>query len=286
MSEILLKAEGNGFEKGVYDLRAVETIISSYRQIIDKTLPVCLGHKNLTPDIKNKVKYEVQIKPGSLQIITDLVLQHKEDVAALLISDGGQGLTELLAKLIVGVIDFRRKFTDLLEKSIKPSIGITNGNYIDNSIHNTGTINITINNPRILIAADTSKSALDRLINGVDGDVVSSVELTNNDQQTVLTHDDMRITGKLKEELPAHIEIVGRLDMVAFSSHRGTIDSGNRKYPVTWDANLRNKVQQFADVEGINFKARPIIDNRRIKDNTIGFHLIDCYNPQLSMFNT
>ncbi len=118
----------------------------------------------------------------------------------------------------------------------------------------------------------------------MDGDLVSSVELTNNEQQVMLTHDDVRITGKQKEELPSHIEIVGRLDMVAFSSHRGMIDSGNRKYPVTWDANLRNKVQKFADVEGINFKARPIIDNRRIKDNTIGFHLIDCYNPQLSMF--
>ena len=78
MSEILLKAEGSGFEGGVYDLRAVETVISSYRQIIDRTLPVVLNHRTLTPEIRNKVKYEVQIKQGSLEVYTNLVLQHNE----------------------------------------------------------------------------------------------------------------------------------------------------------------------------------------------------------------
>jgi hypothetical protein len=177
MSEILLKAEGNGFDGGVYDLRAVETVISSYRQIIDKTLPIVLNHKTLTPEIRNKVKYEIQIKQGSLEVYTNLVLQHKDDIAALLLSDGGKGITEILAKLIVSVIDFRRKFTDLLEKGIKPSIGISNGNYVDNSIHNSGTINITINNPKTYIAADSSRMPMDRLINGVDGDIINSVEL-------------------------------------------------------------------------------------------------------------
>jgi hypothetical protein len=283
VSEILLKAEGNGFDGGVYDLRAVETVISSYRQIIDKTLPVVLNHKTLTPEIRNKVKYEVQIKQGSLEVYTNLVLQHKDDIAALLLADGGKGITEVLAKLIVSVIDFRRKFTDLLEKGIKPSIGISNGNYIDNSIQNSGTINITINNPKTYIAADSSRMPMDRLINGVDGDIINSVELTNNQEQVKLTHEDKRITGKLKEELPAHIEIIGRLDAVTFSSHRGTIVSGNGRHSITWDESLRVKVQQIADVEGILFKARPIIDNRRVKDNTIAFHLLDCYNPQQSI---
>ncbi len=285
MAEILLRAEGNGFDGGVYDLRAVETVISSYRQIIDKTLPVCLNHKTLTPELRNKVKYEIQIKQGSLEVYTNLVLQHKEDIAALLVSDGGKGITELLAKMIVGIIDLRRKFTDMLEKGVKPTINITNGNYIDNSIHNTGTINnhISINNPRTIIGADNSRASLDRLINGIDGEIISSVEVTNTDNQAKLTHEDKRITGKLKEELPAHIEIVGRLDAVTFSSHRGTIVSGNGRHPITWDDSLRNKVQKFVDVEGILFKARPIIDNRRMKENTIAFHLIDCYNPQLNM---
>jgi hypothetical protein len=70
---------------------------------------------------------------------------------------------------------------------------------------------------------------------------------------------------------------------VTFSSHRGTIVSGNGRHSITWDESLRVKVQQIADVEGILFKARPIIDNRRVKDNTIAFHLLDCYNPQQSI---
>ena len=247
MSEILLKAEGSAFEKGVYDLRAVETILSSYRQIIDKTLPVCLGHKSINLDIKNKVKYEVQIRQGSLEIITNLVLamEHKEDIAALLLCDGGKGLTDTVIKMIISVIDFRRKFTDLLEKGIKPSIGIENGNYIDNSIHNSGTINLTINNPKIFIAADMSKSALDRLIGVVDGDSVSSLEFSDKVRQAKLTNEDIRLTGKLKEELPDHIEIVGRLDSVTFSLHKGAIVSGNRRYPVTWGKELRQKVQRI-----------------------------------------
>ena len=286
MSEILLKAEGNGFDGGVYDLRAVETVISSYRQIIDKTLPVCLNHKTLSAELRSKVKYEVQIRQGSLEVITNLVLQHKDDALALLASDGGKGITELLAKMFVAVIDLRRKYTDMQEKGIKPSIHIENGDYIDQSTHNSGTINnyITINNPNTIIAADNSRASMDRLINGVDGEIISSVELSNKNNQTKITHEDRRITGKLKEELPAHIDIIGRLDAVTFSSHRGTIVSGNGRHSITWDESLRNKVQQIADVEGILFKARPIIDNRRMhKENTIAFHLLDCYNPQLDM---
>ncbi|AZE86998.1 hypothetical protein [Pseudomonas orientalis] len=86
--------------------------------------------------------------------------------------------------------------------------------------------------------------------------------------------------GKQKEELPTTLSIVGRLDVVAFSSHKGTIVSEGEKFGVTWDEQIRQKMQKVADREGIIFKVNPVVDHMRLDSQTIGFHILDCRDPQ------
>jgi hypothetical protein len=73
--------------------------------------------------------------------------------------------------------------------------------------------------------------------------------------------------------------------MVAFTSHKGSIISNDERFSVTWDENIRQKMQKIADIEGVLFKVRPIVDHKRLDTNAIGFHVLDCGDPQEKMFS-
>lgn len=74
--------------------------------------------------------------------------------------------------------------------------------------------------------------------------------------------------------------IVGRLDMLAFSSHKDITISPRQRYQLSWEEEQRTKVQQYADAEGVILKARPIIDHARLTQDSIAFRLVDCYESQ------
>lgn len=276
-----LFAEGEAFTKTKFDLRKLEVVISNYRQIIDQILPLTLGQKHITDRIKREIKYEVEIKNGSLDVLLEFVWEHKEELMSLFGVDGGASLSYVILKLMKSTIDLRRKFTKILEKGINVKIIINRNVHNDYSTKiNNDNSKIEINNPLILLAAQNSKPPLDRLIVGIDGKQIDKINIETEETEVKLTHKDLRITGKQTQELNSDVELFGRLDMVAFSSHRGNIETGGRKYPVTWNEKLRRKIQQFADVKNIVFKVRPIIDHRRFKEEPIAFHIIDCWDPQ------
>jgi hypothetical protein len=125
-----------------------------------------------------------------------------------------------------------------------------------------------------------TKYPADRLITGVDGKNIEYIELGGRESEMRITPEDRVVLGQNKEELSATIRVSGRLDMVVFSSHKGTIISENEKFPVTWDENIRNKMQKIADVEGVLFTVRPIIDQKRLHSDAIAYHVLDCVVPQ------
>jgi hypothetical protein len=108
--------------------------------------------------------------------------------------------------------------------------------------------------------------------------------MTSQKNKVLLTPDDRNIIGQQKEELPTTLNIVGRLDMVAFSSHRGSIISDNERFSVTWDDLIRSKMQKIADIDGVMFKVRPVVDHKRLDNSAIGFHVLDCSDPQGKFF--
>lgn len=277
-------AEGSAFEDGVYDLRSMELLISSYRSITDRLIAVQLGRRQLTPAIKNQIDYQVRVNPGSIEFLIDFVFTHKEILGALA-SDGGFQLSNVITKLFREAIDLRKQAAALIEKGLPININInTNVNIgTGNIIANSENGDIVINDPKILWAAQVTKYPSDRLISGVDGKEIEYVELGGRESEMRLTPEDRVILGQNKEELSATIRVTGRLDMVAFSSHKGTIISGDEKFPVTWDEGIRNKVQRVADVDGVVFLVRPIIDQKRLHTEAIAYHVLDCNPSQQGM---
>ena len=277
-------AKGEAFEDGLYDLRSMELMISSYRSITDRLIAIHLGRRQLTPAIKNQIDYDVQIKSGSIEFLIDFVFTHNELLGALA-ADGGSQLSNIITKLFREAIDLRKQVAAVLEKGLPINITINTNINIgkDNIIANSENGNIIINDPKILWAAQSTKYPADRLIKGVDGKNIEYVDFGSREDEVRLTTADRVVLGQNREELSAIITVNGRLDMVAFSSHRGTIISANERFPVTWDESIRNKVQRIVDVEGVDFTVRPIIDQKRLHSDAIAYHVIDCIIPQQSL---
>ncbi len=289
MDSISFKATGSAFRnKNKYDLRSLEYLLTNYRLIIDHTLPLVLGRRTLSRRMISDINYEVEIKHGSLATLLDFAINHQEELfsatGALASADGGKFLVTSISKLISDILDFRRKFTDILENGKKPKTVI--GNDIDASIINNSNISesiININNPIILIGAETTKPAVDRIIKGLDGKRLKDVSIGDKHSKTLLTKEDTRITGTQKEVLPKHVEVVGRLDKVHFSHHSGTMLCGAENIRVTWDEEIRTKIHDVADVDGIIFKVRLVFDRRKFKDSPVAYHILDCRDPQISL---
>jgi len=283
MSEILLKVEGEGFRPNKYDLRSTEKILTNYRQIIDHLVPLTIGQKTLTDRLKSEIKYETSFKPGSLEVWLDFILPTAGIIATAASQDGGHLIAQQLSKLLGVVIDFRRLYTDFLEKGEKPKLGINIQDQPQVTVNlenvNTGGGDINIS-PIILPAASITRSAVDRLVGSVDGSLVEQLLVKSEDTETIISSEDQRIIGTQKEELPEFLEIIGRLDGVAFTAHRGSLVTDNGRFPITWEEEIRDKIKSLADQESIAFRVRPIVDHRRFKDDPVAFHVINCWDPQ------
>ncbi|TSA53710.1 MAG: hypothetical protein D4R40_00230 [Nitrosomonadaceae bacterium] len=109
--------------------------------------------------------------------------------------------------------------------------------------------------------------------------------MSSSSNEIRLTPNERDIIGKQKEELPTTLNIFGRLDVVAFSSHTGSIISDNERFSVTWDDQIRSKMQKIADIDGVVFKVRPVVDHKRLDNSAIGFHILDCGDPQGKFFS-
>ncbi len=287
MAEIFLKAEGEAFEDGKYDLRVVEVMLNSYRRILDHTVPYSVGHKTLSEKMKSNVRYEMQIRQGSIEILIDFILENPDliskqlPILGVLSADGGSALAKSVSMMIDGVVKLRRLWADLLEKNQQPSLSSQPQINLElNNVDNKGgVINV---NPIIITAAEGTKAPVDQLIRNVDGTRVEYIQVGNKDNKepTKIVKKDKTLLGTQREELPNYIELPGKLDVVNYTSKKGRIRTGNGTYPVSWSENIRSKIHEIADNDGIVFRVQPIIDHRKFHDDPIGFHIVDCWDPQ------
>lgn len=285
--DLRIYAKGSAFSNGKYDLRTLETLITSYRKILDRLVAVKLGRRQVTQELKGQVDYDVKINSGSIELLVNFVLEHREYIAAFA-ADGGKVLSEIIVTMLRDAINLREKASEAIEKGFPVHIHIANSFNIASQFNSTNVQtsgengNIYINDPKILWAAQVTRSPVNSLLAQVDGNVLEYIDVSTEKDEFRLTPEQRIILGKQKEELPTTLNIVGRLDVVAFSSHTGSIISDSDRFSVSWPAELRSKIQQIADVEGVVFKVRPVIDHKRLNNEAIGFNIIDCGLPQQS----
>lgn len=287
MTDLRVYAKGASFSSdGIYDLRHLESLVGGQRKILDKLTFIALGVSESNKKLKEGLDYNVKINPGSIELLIDFALSHKE-LFAILAADGGLTLSKVIVELWRDAVSLREKAARLLEKGLKINLTLNAnlgfGTQIVNSpnvIADEVTGNIQIANPKIYMAALATRPAVNQIIQMIDGNAVEFITVESRGSALRLTPDHRAILGRHREELSVSMEIIGRLDVVAFSSHKGVIISSGQRYPLSWDEEQRTKMQQFADAEGVIFKVKPIIDHARLTHDAIAFHLVDCYLPQ------
>lgn len=283
-SDLIIYAKGKAFESGVYDLRSLELLLSNYRSILDRLVAVQLGHRQLPDKTKRQLNYDVKINEGSIELLINFVLEHPEAIAVLA-HDGGYQLSVILTKLYRDAISLREAAAKFIEKGLIFNIKINNS--FNWGSRNTNVVvedsEIIIPDPKILFAAQATKYSTDKVLAKIDGENIEKVDLSSAEETFTLDQTKRNIMGRDKQILPASLKIVGRLDVIAFSSHRGVIISDNERFPVTWDEKIRAKMQKMADKEGVLFTVNPVIDHSRLDNDAIGFHVLDCDQPQSTM---
>lgn len=153
--DLRIYAKGTAFSNGIYDLRMLETVITSYRKILDRLVAVQIGRRQVTNDIKNQIDYAVKVNSGSIELLIDFVFEHREYIAVLF-SDGGHALSQSIVTLLRDAVTLREKASELMEKGLHVNININNSFNIGSRINNTNVAydnesgNIYINNPKIL----------------------------------------------------------------------------------------------------------------------------------------
>lgn len=290
MTDIRVYAKGASFSQdGIYDLRHLENLVGGQRKIFDKLTFIALGVSESNKKFREGLDYNVRINPGSIELLIDFVLSHKE-LFAIFAADGGLTLSKVIVELWRDAVSLREKAAKVLENGLKVNLTINanlgSGTQIVNSpnvIADEVTGNIQIENPKIYMAALATRSAVNQIVQMIDGNAVEFMTVEGHGSELRLTPDHRAILGRHREELSVSMEIVGRLDMVAFSSHKGVIISSGQRYQLSWDEEQRSKMQQFADTEGVMFKVKPIIDHARLTQDAIAFHLVDCYLPQKTL---
>ena len=278
-NHVRIYATGIAFPKeGSYDLRTLEIFISNYRVILDRLVTVHLGRRQVPKDLKRRIAYKVQIKPGSIELVVNFIYEHKE-LIAVLAPEGAYGLAEILVRMLKNAVDLRKKASELIRNNLPVKIHISNSFNIGSTINNGGVIfdqnsgSIVIDDPKILWAAQLTRRPVNEIVNQIDGRNVEYVDFNTATGGIKLNPEDKDITGSHKEELDTNLTIMGRLDVVAFSFHKGAVISDGERYSVEWDENIRTKIKKFADKEGILFRVRPIIDRKRLETTAIGFHI-------------
>jgi hypothetical protein len=286
--DLRIYAKGTAFADGIYDLRVLEVLVGNYRKIFDQLVTIQVGKRRPDRKLKAQLGYQVQVNPGSLELLVKFVLDHPEVLGALA-ADGGYALAEQITKLLKNAITLREKAAEVIKKGLAINISIINSFNVASRIHDTdvsfdsnkGTI--VIGDPKILWAAQMTRGPVNEILRQIDGHDVEFIDLNTRSQTYRLTTEQRQIIGRQKEVLPTTLSVIGRLDMVSFSAHRGTIISDSQRYGVTWDEQIRSKIQKVVDVEDVVFRVKPVVDHKRLDNDAIGFHVLDCDVANISL---
>ncbi|RUR57318.1 hypothetical protein ELS78_08945 [Aeromonas veronii] len=281
--DLRIYAKGLAFSGGSYSLRSLDVLIYNHRKILDQLIAVSLGKSKADKHIREQIDYQVRIREGSVEFLVDFVLNNKE-LFAPLAADGGYQLSNVIVSLYKDTISLRDAVAKIADKGLHVKITISNSFNIGSNnskvSYSLSDGSVLIGDPKILLAAQTTKGAVDNIIQSIDGANIEYVDFGSGVNDLRLNESNKNLLGRRKEEIPATLNIIGRLDMISVSSHRGAIVSDGQRFNVSWDKQLRDKLLKVVDVEATQFKARPVIDHKSLSDKEISFHLVDCMQLQ------
>ncbi len=281
-SHILIRACGNAFNDGKYDLRSLETVVHNYRVMLDKLIATQLqyGHGQAKRNIKSN--YEVEIKNGSLEFL--IYLCNMDNLAAMSAS-APTGLVDISNKIVLlyrNVIELYQMKNSIEQRGETAQYNFDESEN-DHSIAKGMIINggnVTINvTQKVYDCAQNIGRPLQNVTKNLDGRNIESISMCSKNESSNLTHDDQHSFKSNKEMLSDEVIITGRLDRVSFSSSKGTVVTAGDKHLVEWNEQLRGDMHDAGDVDGVTFWTHPIIDLMKLDKKPVAYKIYKCEIP-------
>ena len=280
MSDIQIYAEGKAFESGVYDLRTLELLISNYRKILDQLIVIRSGQIKSAKASASGVTYKTKIENGSIQFLIELLIENREVIAASMIAadqSAGAQIASSIMSLFEKAMDLRKAAADFVARGLSFEININNSfNSSSKTYSNNSKNYIFIDSVETLLAAQKTRGNVNNLVRSIDGENLQTVSLGSEDRINRFNIESRSLLADGRELLETTLTIIGRLDMVSISGHKGAIVSDGNRYPVTWDERIRSAMKSVIDQDGVMFRVRPVVDKQRLSNEAISFHVLDC----------
>jgi len=279
MSTYDIKARffGEAFQGDVYDLTAMRLLNENLGSLMQQIIAIHLGRNELADELKDQIKHSFSISEGVFEIMINFENNFYNKFGITGLAQDSTSFSDSIARLFYSAISLRRYVAET-KKDGQPTKILLNTSLEKNSrsVVKTEQGNILVKHPKVLWTAQMTKEATDQIIRSIDGKNISGFEIVGFSRPFVSNDDDFVVLDHEKSDLAAIANFTGRLDNLFFSKQRGVVVSENEIFQIAWDDEVRNKVLNHADLDNVEFIAKPCIETHSLYGELVVYKILDC----------
>jgi len=283
-ADLKIKYFGDTFVGRVYDFKTVRFLTDVTLDLFYQVLAAQLGVKSLPSAVRDTVLHDVSVQNGcmSISIKCEKELCDRFGITAegdLCSEDLQHRLSDDLAKLFYKGMQLREYVARITGNHVRANVVInTEADDFSPSVIKTEKGNIVLKDPKILWAAKMSKNAIDSIFGLLRKGVISNLRVEGLTKPMFLDRSKGGLMRMNLEEtdISATARFTGRINNLFFSSQSGTVVAGDKVYPITWGQLGKTKIMEYADVDNVEFLARPVISENAIHASVTTYEIIDC----------
>ena len=279
--DFTVRFTGQAFAGNVYDLRIVQQLKTNLRSITEQMVAIYLGRNELADELKKEILDSVDIENESLSVkvyFSEKFFRYFDSY--------DQGSIESTSSNLININDIvqiyfdamtLRKFVAEAKLSGKPVKVLINTDKLNShkSVTRTEKGNILLNHPKLLLAAQMTKQATDQILNLMKQNHIASFEVEGLIKRMFNQLGDF-IVSDTKAELTGVASFHGRLDNIFFSKRRGVVIAEHEVYQIVWDTEMKAKIMEHADLEGVEFIVKPCVETHSFYGELVVYKVIDC----------
>lgn len=278
---------GRAFESDVSDFTTTRRIKESFCSIVEKMTAIHLGRNELACEIKEHIHYSMNINKGVLELDVDFdsqffkIFNNEEEPQEQL------SFVDQIARLFYSSVSLRKYIVESHKLGKPARVFLNVQNDADQcSVIRTEKGNILLKHPKILWAAQMTRSDSDAILGLMDNGLVTGFEFFGLNKPFHSNAADTVVIGQSQADLTATASFEGRLDNLMLSQQRGVVVSSNEVFQVVWNKALQSKVLQYADLDNVEFIAKPCVESHSLYGELIVYQILDCNVQQMTTTET
>ena len=268
---------GKAFANNIYDLQTVRLLTDNVHLIIERLIAIHLGRIELADELKNQIKSKVAIKNDGMEIGFSFERDLYQNFGISGTSFPQANISDEIARIFYSAMMLRKLIAEAKKSKLPAKILLNIENdKTKRSVVKTEKGNILLSSAKVLWAAQMTKDAADSILSIMDGEHIVGFEFDGFSRPFVSNKDDSIVIGQNEDDLVAVASFKGKLDNLFFSKQRGIVVAENEVYQIAWDESSKLKILDHADLDNVEFIAKPCIETHSLYGELIVYKVLDC----------